>query len=167
MPATRVDAITSSVSNRRAGSVAQFLLGLNAYIHDAFDYVPGATHVHSRLEEILDLGAGVCQDFAHLMIACCRSAGIPARYVSGYLFCGGHPEYRGNQATHAWLECPTPDGRWLSLDPTNNLLANDRYVRVHVGRDYADATPARGVYIGAPGAGLEVAVHVDKIGWSS
>ena len=144
------------------GSAAQFLLNLNSTIHDALNYVPGATDVHSKLEEILQLKAGVCQDFAHLMIACCRTAGIPARYVSGYLYCGGHPELRGNQATHAWLECPMPSGRWLAFDPTNNLLANDRYVRVHVGRDYADVTPTRGVYIGAPGAGLEVSVQVDR-----
>lgn len=143
------------------GSVARFLLDLNALIHDRFRYMPGATDVHTKLAEVLDIGAGVCQDFAHMMIACCRTLGIPARYVSGYLFCGGDPALRGNQATHAWLECPMPDGRWLSLDPTNNLLANERYIRVHVGRDYSDVTPTRGVYVGSPGIGLDVFVDVE------
>ncbi|MHB8635890.1 MAG: transglutaminase family protein [Fimbriimonadaceae bacterium] len=161
-PTPGVAVVTKGLLVDRVGSVARFLLALNAYIHDEFDYVPGATDVHSKLVEVFDLRAGVCQDFTHVMIACCRMAGVPARYVSGYLYCGGNPALRGNQATHAWLECPMPSGRWLCLDPTNDLLANDRYVRIHVGRDYADVTPTRGVYIGGPGIGLDVSVQVER-----
>lgn len=162
-PHPGVGELTNTALALNHGSVAQFLINLNGTIHDSFRYVPGATDVHSTLGEVLDLGAGVCQDFAHLMLACCRMAEIPARYVSGYLFCGGDPALRGNQATHAWIECPLPNGKWFSLDPTNDLLANDRYVRVHVGRDYADVTPTRGVYLGAPGAGLTVTVDVELL----
>jgi len=145
------------------GTVADFLRRLTRWIHETLTYDPDATHVHSKLEEVLALRAGVCQDFAHLMIACCRSVGIPSRYVSGYLFVGGAAGMRGEQATHAWIECLLPTGKWLGLDPTNDLLVNDRYVSVHVGRDYSDVTPTRGVYIGTPAKSLEVSVSVDRI----
>lgn len=152
------EALAGSV--REAGqSAAGFLLALNRRVYDLLDYQPGATHVHSTPVEALALKAGVCQDYAHLTIACCRAVGIPARYVSGYLY---GETLRGDQATHAWVEALLPTGRWLSLDPTNNLLANDRYIRVHLGRDYSDVSPTRGIYTGPSAARLEVSVRVSE-----
>jgi transglutaminase-like putative cysteine protease len=141
-------------------SVARFLIELNEYLNRFLGYDPDATHVYSTLEEVVAARGGVCQDFAHLAIACTRSLGLPAKYVSGYLYGGLGSYVRGELATHAWFECLLPDGRWLALDPTNNLLAGDHYIRVHVGRDYADVAPTHGIYIGAPASKLEVSVRV-------
>lgn len=143
---------------KKGESVPDFLLGLNSRINDLLTYEPDVTHVHSQIDEVLELKAGVCQDYAHLMVGCCRTLGIPARYVSGYLY--GGAGIRGEQATHAWVECLLPDGMWMVLDPTNNILANDHHIRVHIGRDYSDAAPFRGVYVGPPSDGLEVSVSV-------
>jgi transglutaminase-like putative cysteine protease len=141
---------------------AQFLLLLNRTLFDRFVYDPDVTHVHSTVDEVFALNAGVCQDFAHVMIACCRSIGIPARYVSGYLFCSEGSGIRGSEAMHAWVECPLPDGRWMALDPTNNLLANEHHIKVHTGRDYADITPLKGLYMGSGHKDLEVEVRVER-----
>ncbi len=104
-------------------------------------------------------------DFAHLIWKS-RAAGrwgVPARYVSGYLYVAGVEGLRGEQATHAWVECLLPSGRWLGVDPTNDVLVNDRYIAVHSGRDYSDVTPTRGVYIGTPAKSLDVSVQVDRV----
>jgi transglutaminase-like putative cysteine protease len=149
---------------RGAGeAVVDFLLKLSRHLFESFSYDPDVTHVHSTVDEVLELGAGVCQDFAHVMIGCCRTQGIPARYVSGYLYSQQGSDMRGNEAMHAWVECALPDGRWLALDPTNNLLANDLYVRVHVGRDYSEVAPTRGVYMGTPAQSLEVTLSVERV----
>jgi transglutaminase-like putative cysteine protease len=155
--------IAAKVRAESNESVVDFLLKFAHWANNALTYDPDATHVHSKLDEVLALRAGVCQDFAHLMIACCRALGIPSRYVSGYLFVGGVDGMRGEQATHAWLECLLPNGTWLGVDPTNDLLVNDRYVAVHTGRDYSDVTPTRGVYVGTPAKSLDVSVNVDRI----
>ena len=160
--------IAEAVRKESNSAVSDFLRKLGSWIHESLTYDPDATHVHTKIHEVLVIRAGVCQDFAHLMIACCRSQGIPARYVSGYLYVGGIDGMRGEQATHAWLECLLPNGKWLAVDPTNDLLVNDRYVAVHIGRDYTDVTPTRGVYIGTPAKSLDVSVQVDRIDiWSS
>lgn len=115
-------------------------------LHDAFEYTPGSTSTESSIEDILGHRAGVCQDYAHVMIAVARSWGIPARYVSGYLHVpaeGGGPA-PGN-ATHAWVECRLPELGWVGFDPTNRELASERHIRVAVGRDYRDVAPAKGV----------------------
>ena len=155
--------LAASVRARSEGSVASYLLALGRQIYDEFVYDPDVTHVHSTIEEVLSLRAGVCQDFAHLMIGCCRTMGIPARYVSGYLYSHKGSGVRGEEAMHAWLECPMPDGRWLAVDPTNNLLANDLYVRVHVGRDYSEVAPTSGIYVGAPAESLDVTLSVERV----
>ena len=155
--------IATQVRKTSNESVTDFLLRLARWIHVSLTYDPDATHVHTKLHEVLVIRAGVCQDFAHLMIACCRILGIPSRYVSGYLFVGGADGMRGEQATHAWLECLLPSGRWLAVDPTNDLLPNDRYVAVHTGRDYSDVTPTRGVYVGTPAKSLDVSVSIDRL----
>lgn len=162
-----VMSIAQGVRSNTNDAVFDFVSKLSKWIHDNLDYDPVATHVHSKLDEILQLKAGVCQDFAHLMIACCRMMGIPSRYVSGYLYCGHEEVLRGDHATHAWVDCLMPDGRWLALDPTNELLANDRYIRIHTGRDYSEVTPTRGVYVGLPASELTVSVRVDMVNLSA
>lgn len=156
------EALAQRIRAEGDGTIVGFLLDLSRAIHDHMDYDADVTHVHTTIEEIAHLKAGVCQDFTHLMLACVRSIGIPARYVSGYLY-GGDGGVRGDQASHAWLECLLPEGHWLGLDPTNNLLANDRYVRVHTGRDYSEVAPTRGVYVGFPASSLDVEVRVTEV----
>ena len=144
------------------GSIAQYAIDLGERIHDLLSYDNDATHVHTPLSYVLEHRAGVCQDFAHLMLACLRAKCIPARYVSGYLYAGGEG-LRGDQATHAWVECVLPDGRWLGLDPTNRCLADDHHVRIHTGRDYDEVPPTRGIYTGPAAERLEVAVSVVQV----
>jgi transglutaminase-like putative cysteine protease len=158
------DEIAEAAFARNSESAATFLLELNKYLCETLDYDPDATHVHSTLDDVISGQAGVCQDFAHLMIACARSRGIPARYVSGYLYVEAIDQgLRGEQATHAWVECLMPNGQWTGFDPTNNLLTGDRYIKVHVGRDYSDVSPTKGVYVGTPTIKLEVKVRVEKL----
>jgi transglutaminase-like putative cysteine protease len=105
----------------------------------------------------------VCQDFAHIMIAICRSWGLPARYVSGYLFTDRkHADRSDPDATHAWVEVFLPSLRWVGFDPTNNVLAGERHITVAIGRDYADVPPSRGVYKGEAESRLGVAVSVRR-----
>jgi transglutaminase-like putative cysteine protease len=117
-----------------------------AWICDQFAYEPGTTDAHSDVNRVLSAGAGVCQDFAHLTIGLLRLAGVPARYVSGYLaprVDKGRP--LGDQASHAWLAVLLPEG-WFGFDPTHGTRVTDHHVRLAVGRDYADVPPLRGVY---------------------
>jgi transglutaminase-like putative cysteine protease len=145
-------------------SPANAVLHLNQHIHERIAYQTGVTHVFSTLREVLEARAGVCQDFAHLLIGCCRTLGIPARYVSGYVYSGvDNVHLRGEQATHAWAEVLLPNGSWIGFDATNNLLANDRFIKVHIGRDYADVSPTRGVFVGYGTESLQVSVHVDRL----
>ena len=137
------------------------LLRLSETLYRCFQYVPGSTSVTSPLEQILESGCGVCQDYAHTMIAIARSWGIPARYVSGYLRVTGlDGEQTQGNATHAWVECLLPELGWVGFDPTNWSLADERHVRIAVGRDYRDVSPTRGVRRGGESARIEVAVHV-------
>lgn len=145
----------------RTGSVVDYMIGVNKAVHSYLVYDQDVTHVHSTVDEILELRAGVCQDYAHLMSACLRSQGIPARYVSGYLY--GGAGLRGEQATHAWVDALLPDGSWLALDPTNNLLANDHHIRIHTGADYSEALPLRGIYSGGPAERMTVSVTVEEL----
>lgn len=132
---------------------------MSAMIYERFDYQPGVTDVTTSVAEVVAGGRGVCQDFAHLLIGLCRALQIPARYVSGYIVAAdsGGPS-RGGGASHAWTEAYTPSHGWRGFDPTNNLLANDRYLKVAVGRDYHDVPPTRGTYRGAGVGNLGVAV---------
>jgi transglutaminase-like putative cysteine protease len=106
--------------------------------------------------------AGVCQDFAHVMIAVLRSAGIPARYASGYIF-RGTSTILGAEASHAWCEAYLPPYGWVGFDPTNALLVNDHFVRVAIGRDYGDVSPVRGVFRGASESEMSVNVAMDRL----
>lgn len=134
---------------------------MNTAIYNAFDYVPQSTSVDSPIDEALGARKGVCQDYSNIMIALARHVRVPCRYVSGYLFHRVEYNDRSAQdATHAWVEALLPGLGWVGFDPTNNLLAGQRHVRVAVGRDYADVPPTRGVFKGAAESELSVAVQV-------
>lgn len=137
-------------------------------VADRLDYTPGATEVGTPVEEIYAQRSGVCQDYAHLTIAAFRSLGIPARYVSGYLYAtdsaiGDEPlDDEITVSTHAWVEVPGGP-RWWALDPTNQLPVGERHVKIGHGRDYEDVTPLRGVFHGSStNAGLEAAVSMSR-----
>jgi transglutaminase-like putative cysteine protease len=124
-------------------------------------YEPGATDVQTRADEVLALGRGVCQDFAHVLLAACRCVGIPARYVSGYLY---DPTLVGdNAASHAWVDVWDEPAGWLALDPTHDREQTEAYVRVAVGRDYADVPPTHGVYTGKANETLSVRVGLQAL----
>ena len=131
-------------------------------IHHAFEYVPRSTRVDSPIDEALAARRGVCQDFAHIMIAASRLIGVPCRYVSGYI--APQPDDEVSlleaSATHAWVEVRLPTLGWVGLDPTHNTEAGLRHIRVAVGRDYADVPPTRGVFKGGAGSTLTVTVEV-------
>ncbi len=130
-------------------------------IFNQFKYEPGATDVKTTADEVLELQRGVCQDFAHVMIAACRWAAIPSRYVSGYLY---DPKLVGdNAASHAWVEVFIPGPGWIAFDPTHNRQQTDAYVRVGVGQDYADVPPTRGTYKGNCQEKLDVKVSVRAV----
>jgi transglutaminase-like putative cysteine protease len=149
------------------GSVRGFVEAASATIHERFSYVKGATHVHSSIEDALSICAGVCQDFAHLLLGVVRMRGLPGRYMSGYLVPSGEAtaaarqeEVIGGLASHAWMEVLFPDDGWIGFDPTLGEPVGMRHVRVAHGRDYGDVAPVRGVYKGRAGQRLAVDVRV-------
>ncbi|TWJ02286.1 transglutaminase-like putative cysteine protease [Mucilaginibacter frigoritolerans] len=131
------------------------------YVYENFEYIKGVTTVETKLDEIWKLKAGVCQDFAHILMEMLRMVHIPARYVSGYICTSKRNGMRGEGATHAWAEAYLPDYGWLGIDPTNNCIANETHVRLAVGRNFSDCSPVKGVYKGSSNHKLEVAVSVD------
>ena len=134
---------------------------LSDTLYHRLHYIPGTTSAESPVDHVLETSRGVCQDYAHAMIAIARSWGIPARYVSGYMHVIGQTAGQAPEnATHAWVECRLPGLGWIGFDPTNRSLAGERYVRVAVGRDYRDVSPTRGVRRGGGEARLEVDVRV-------
>jgi transglutaminase-like putative cysteine protease len=137
------------------------LRDLNQGIFSSFDYRPESTQVDSPIDHALEERQGVCQDFAHIMLALVRPIGIPSRYVSGYLFHGVDNHDRSDAgASHAWVEAWLPGLGWTGFDPTNNLIAAERHVKAAIGRDYADVPPTRGVFKGRATSELSVAVQV-------
>ncbi|GAA5482568.1 transglutaminase family protein [Haloferula sargassicola] len=140
------------------------ITALNERIFSTFDFKPGFTNVATPISEVLEKRAGVCQDFAHLMVAALRSLGIPARYVSGYLETlppPGKPKLIGADASHAWVSVFIPGQGWAEFDPTNNLRPGLRHIVVAYGRDYSDVSPLRGVTMGGSDHRLKVAVDVN------
>ena len=135
---------------------------LNQRLYDYFAYEPRSTRVDSPIDEAIVSGKGVCQDFAHTMIALLRHVGIPARYVSGYLYRGrGDHDRSTPDATHAWVDVLMPHLGWVGFDPTNNLVTHHRHIRTAIGRDYADVPPTHGIFRGNTESELYVAVHVE------
>jgi transglutaminase-like putative cysteine protease len=136
---------------------------LMARIHLEFTYEPGSTTIATPLSAVLNHRHGVCQDFAHLAIACLRSRGIPARYVSGYLETEplpGQVKLRGADASHAWFSAYDPTFGWIDYDPTNNQLPTGHHITTAWGRDYSDVTPLKGVIYGGGSHQAKVAVDV-------
>ncbi|HTO07669.1 MAG TPA: transglutaminase family protein [Myxococcota bacterium] len=150
---------------------------LAAHVSRTLQYAPGSTEIGIDVNELQRTRRGVCQDFAHYLIALCRSVGVPARYVSGYLFAA-----RGDEATapkrdevfvqtHAWVEIAVPGAGWWPLDPTNRLTVGARHVKIGHGRDYDDVCPLRGLYHGPFQHELEAEVRMKRLGtgdsWAS
>ena len=146
--------------------IAELALALMHQIHDEFEYLPQSTSVTTGALEALALRHGVCQDFAHVLIGACRSLGLAARYVSGYLLTQpppGKPRLVGADASHAWAAVWCPPYGWLALDPTNDVPVGQDHVTLAWGRDYADVAPLRGVIRGGSGNAPRVGVTVEPI----
>jgi transglutaminase-like putative cysteine protease len=149
------------VTERKRRSPLAFLQDIASGVHRSFSYVKKSTAVNSPIEDALRSRQGVCQDFAHIMIALVRNARIPCRYVSGYLYHStenAHPATDG--ATHAWVEALLPGLGWVGFDPTINQLVSEQHIRTATGRDYADVPPTRGMMKGKAGTQLQVRVRV-------
>ncbi len=153
----------AALSLRPGGPLLASVAELNARIHREFAYVPGCTGVATPLSAVLEQRRGVCQDFAHLAIACLRAHGLAARYVSGYLETlppPGQAKLVGADASHAWFSVYHPGYGWFDFDPTNDHCPDDRHITVAWGRDYGDVTPLRGVVYGGGQQHASVAVEV-------
>jgi transglutaminase-like putative cysteine protease len=135
---------------------------ITAKMYDAFDYVPESTAVDSPIDDALRARQGVCQDYTHIMLALLRPLGIPARYVSGYLYSHVGETRSTPGASHAWVEALLPGLGWIGFDPTNNLIADLHHIRVAIGRDYADVPPTRGIFKGKAETELSVSVRVTR-----
>ena len=131
------------------------------FVFNNFKYKKGLTTVETEIDDLWKLKAGVCQDFAVMSLVMLRIAGIPSRYVSGYI-CPKNHELRGEGATHAWVEIYIPFYGWLGLDPTNNCIVNDRHVKLAVGRNFNDCSPVKGTYKGSGEHTLEVSVTIEN-----
>jgi transglutaminase-like putative cysteine protease len=160
-PSAALAAFLSDRSLSKTSDPMTTLRRLNRVLFEAFAYAPEVTEVDSPIDVALAKRAGVCQDFAHIMIATARGWGIPTRYVSGYLYTKRDAGDRSvADATHAWVEAFVPGTGWVGFDPTNNVLAGERHIRVAIGRDYNDVPPSRGVFKGPANGELAVAVRV-------
>ena len=140
-------------------TVAQTVENCAAYIFEHFKYVKGITNTLTTVNEILEIGAGVCQDFAHVMLQVLRTLNIPGRYVSGYI-CPNKNGMRGEGATHAWVEAYLPYQGWAGIDPTNNVWVTNRHVKLAVGRHFKDCSPVKGTFKGIAKQKLSVYVSV-------
>jgi len=157
-----LDELLGAAEDAGGGTVAGFARAATRLIQERFRYEKGATHVHSSADQVLSTGAGVCQDFTHLLLAIARVRGIPGRYVSGYLLPDANTgdEVSGGLASHAWAEILVPGEGWLGLDPTQGDAAGERHIRLAYGRDYGDVPPVRGTFRGHAGQRLSVDVRV-------
>ena len=133
---------------------------LEGEVNRAITYTPGVTRIDTPVEEVVRVGRGVCQDMAHLMIAVARRRGVAARYVSGWLHL---PGLEGPGESHAWVELAVPGRGWMEFDPTHPDPAHEHYVRLAIGRDYADVPPLRGSYIGPATEAMVVTVEVRQL----
>ena len=154
------DALPLSPGNE----LVSYLSHLNRYLHGRFDYTPNVTDVNTPITEFAQKNQGVCQDYAHAMLAICRSAEIPARYVSGYVHSNpdGNETMLGAEGSHAWIEVFLPGSGWVGYDPTNGVLVSEAHVKIATGRDYSDLPPVRGLRRGGGKDELEVTVKVRR-----
>lgn len=146
--------------------VLEASVDLMSRIFRDFSYVSGVTDVTTPVDQVMTERRGVCQDFAHLQIACLRAMGVPARYVSGYLRTHppeGQPRRIGADASHAWLGVWSPSHGWVDLDPTNDLLPGDEHITIAYGRDYGDVSPINGIVLGGGNQDIAVAVDVAPV----
>ena len=144
--------------------VVTYLENLTKYLHEHFTYQPNTTDVNTPLAEFAKQNTGVCQDYAHAMLAICRSASIPSRYVSGYVHSNpeGDEGLLGAEGSHAWIEAFLPGSGWVGYDPTNGIMVNEAHVKIGVGRDYGDVPPVSGLRRGGGGSKLNVTVKVRR-----
>jgi transglutaminase-like putative cysteine protease len=154
---------------REESTLDEALTALNEAIHDSFDYITGVTENSTELAVIWKHRKGVCQDFVHVALSVLRTAGLPARYVCGYIEAIAPREEPGKRrlvgayATHAWVEALVPGMMWVALDPTNRQWCNERYVAVSYGRDASDAAPLRGTFKGSGGQKLTAKVLMTRM----
>ncbi|HEY4363375.1 MAG TPA: transglutaminase family protein [Bryobacteraceae bacterium] len=160
-PGPGLEKLIRELNVRRRSDPLSFMLQLNSAVNGWFEYVPKATRVDSPIEHAIEARKGVCQDFAHILIALARHVKIPCRYVSGYVHPReSSPAHGRDGATHAWVEALMPGLGWVGFDPTSNLIAGARHIRTALGRDYADVPPTRGIFKGAAASELTVSVRV-------
>jgi len=163
-PAPLLEDLKREMAVGRAEDPLTVLRKLNEQLSTLIEYVPKSTRVNSPIDEALRNRKGVCQDFAHIMIALVRGLGIPCRYVSGYIHeekqDGGY--FAGQNATHAWAEALLPHMGWVGFDPTNRHMVGERHIRTAIGRDYADVPPTKGIFRGHTTSELTVAVRVSS-----
>lgn len=164
-PGKEVEAFASDYLRPGTGFL-QAAVALNEAIHERFEFDPTVTDVGTRADEVFQHQRGVCQDFAHLMLACFRSQRLPARYVSGYILTHppeGERRLEGADASHAWVSVWVPDLGWVDLDPTNNMLCGEEHITVACGRDYADVNPLRGAVTGGGSQQVEIGVTMTPL----
>ena len=163
-----VRAAGERLANITGDDVVGIVLGIHRFVHTSLRYMPGVTYIGVDVNEVLAKGQGVCQDYAHLAIALCRSVGIPARYVSGYFFAASEAtgaEVEGDEVTvqtHAWFEAAIPGWGWMALDPTNALQVGQRHITIGHGRDYDDVPPVRGIYTGGGRPNTDASVEIRR-----
>jgi transglutaminase-like putative cysteine protease len=168
VPATAGDELAAYARRSFTGGrpLLEAVIDLTRRVHEDFAFDRSATTVGTPLETVFKLRRGVCQDFARLEIACLRSLGIPAHYVSGYLETvppPGAERLAGADASHAWLAVYCPGFGWIDVDPTNNVIPSTSHVTLAWGRDYGDVSPIRGVILGGGGHSLRVNVDVTRV----
>ena len=166
VPGIRELAKRHPIADPTSGASVELALDeLTRAISRDFAYDRAVTNVYSSVDEVLALRAGVCQDFAHLFIAVARTMSVPARYVSGYIHSGGASRGAGSvaPASHAWAEAWVPGRGWVGYDATHPVRATEHHVRLAVGRDYTDAAPTRGIYVGSASGTMQVSVRTQEV----
>ncbi|MBW3657565.1 MAG: transglutaminase family protein [Actinobacteria bacterium] len=164
-----VSRVAAEKAEQAGDDLVGTVLSLHRLVGTSFEYAPGATYVGVDVDELFATRQGVCQDFAHVLIAMCRSIGVPARYVSGYYFAvqddsSDEPDVdEVDVQTHAWVEAAIPEHGWLALDPTNRQQVGERHVKIGHGRDYDDVAPLKGTYIGGARHDLNAGVHMRRM----
>ncbi len=163
-----VSASAERLANITGDDVVGVVLAIHRFVHTSLRYTPGATYIGVDVNEVLAKAQGVCQDYAHLAIALCRSVRIPARYVSGYFFAASEStgaEVEGDEVTvqtHAWFEAAVPGWGWMALDPTNALQVGQRHIAIGHGRDYDDVPPLRGIFTGGGRPTTDATVEIRR-----